>query len=1029
MSSIHIESLVIPTYRLDPARAHADFTLWKGRIRTYPYPRLDRWASTPTPVTYQAVILENEYLTATILPELGGHVYSVIDRLTGGDLFFRNRTIKPALVAPRGAWIAGGIEFNFPVGHSLVTVSPVDWATESTAVSAAVTVGHTDRVTGMRISVTLSLRPGIRTLEQTVVMRNEGDLPQPFFYWCNAAVEAYEDTRFVYPMNRILCDEFDPGELTWPIHDGVDLSLFRNNRRPSSHFALAQWGGFFGTYRPSTDSGTFHWALPDALPGRKAWTWGTAGDGQIWYDMLDDSSRPYVEIQSGLMQNQKQFAAMPAGGVLTTTEYWLPVSGIGQPDWVDGGGALRVDDREGVIHYAPAVRAQAARVEISATDGRSLFSCDAPLDPASPLTLTPGTDFVNAAAIRVIGPDGQIITQAELHKKPVPEEILVKSCSSNHAGADTHCRIAFEWENSNRWQDSAAAYRTALMIDPSSSAAAIGLARLALRRGEWQQATEHAAAACALTGTAGHDAAEAHLLLGIGLRHIGDAVGARAPLRIALAHPMTATTARRHLVELALAHNDLTTARALALEGPDPALRVLVCQRQGQHCEAMNQADLALRSDPLHPLLRSVAGVAPDRVGDRAQLRRNLAALDARSGDWEMVLQRTAGDDLNDVMLLCWRAEALRRTGRTAEAVASLATAATKPLDGTFLWDLNEVSMVESLWQAMPHMGFLAALLGTYYIAVERFNDAAATSEAAQSLLPTGSRSAALVARNRAVAYKALGHLVAAATASELAIQAAPSDAYLYAEADVHLEAIGNVDRRRHLIESGLQQGLTATPFLLRALRFFVMQQQPERAVAVIEHNQFTLQEGQLGPRVYYVAAYLLSGWQRLSSGDTVGAISAFRQARVYPRTFGIGEPNQPDHTQAWFLEGLAHARHGNAEAAHHCWEAAAQIPAREESCYYQIEALRQLGRHGDADSVLDSWQRTSLPDGPTSRVLFLKAIQALAAGRQDEGRSLLMRADEAEATTGADFADLLRSAEALVPERRRPHVIRNLLI
>jgi len=33
------------------------------------------------------------------------------------------------LVALRGAWVSGGIEWNFPDGHTLTTVSPIDYVT------------------------------------------------------------------------------------------------------------------------------------------------------------------------------------------------------------------------------------------------------------------------------------------------------------------------------------------------------------------------------------------------------------------------------------------------------------------------------------------------------------------------------------------------------------------------------------------------------------------------------------------------------------------------------------------------------------------------------------------------------------------------------------------------------------------------------------------------------------------------------------------------------------------------------------
>ena len=46
---------------------------------------------------YTAVVLENEYLKIEILPEIGGRIYSALDKTTGYDFFYKQHVIKPAL--------------------------------------------------------------------------------------------------------------------------------------------------------------------------------------------------------------------------------------------------------------------------------------------------------------------------------------------------------------------------------------------------------------------------------------------------------------------------------------------------------------------------------------------------------------------------------------------------------------------------------------------------------------------------------------------------------------------------------------------------------------------------------------------------------------------------------------------------------------------------------------------------------------------------------------------------------------------
>jgi len=79
---------------------------------------------------------------------------------------------KKAEIGYRGAWAAFGIEFNFPVSHNWVSMSPVDFAfAKHDDGSAAVTVGNIDRVYGMQWTVELVLRPKSTVLEQRVTLK------------------------------------------------------------------------------------------------------------------------------------------------------------------------------------------------------------------------------------------------------------------------------------------------------------------------------------------------------------------------------------------------------------------------------------------------------------------------------------------------------------------------------------------------------------------------------------------------------------------------------------------------------------------------------------------------------------------------------------------------------------------------------------------------------------------------------------------------------------------------------------------
>src|SRR6188474_1654278 len=140
------DTMRIPTYAEGIANPNPPFDLFSFGRFNYPYPIRDALTNTRETVTWRSLHLENEYLKLTVLPDLGGHVYSCLDKRTGREMFYANTAIKKALIGYRGAWAALGIEFNFPVSHNWMSMSPVDFAAvQQPDGSGSIWVGNTDR--------------------------------------------------------------------------------------------------------------------------------------------------------------------------------------------------------------------------------------------------------------------------------------------------------------------------------------------------------------------------------------------------------------------------------------------------------------------------------------------------------------------------------------------------------------------------------------------------------------------------------------------------------------------------------------------------------------------------------------------------------------------------------------------------------------------------------------------------------------------------------------------------------------------
>ena len=140
------KELMIPTYDVGKEEKNPMFfekRVYQGSSgRVYPNPVIEKIEDVKKDRVYRAVILENDYVEVTVLPELGGRIYSARDKSNGYDFVYRNHVIKPALVGLLGPWISGDIEFNWPQHHRPSTYMPVRHQIKNNLDgSACVTVG------------------------------------------------------------------------------------------------------------------------------------------------------------------------------------------------------------------------------------------------------------------------------------------------------------------------------------------------------------------------------------------------------------------------------------------------------------------------------------------------------------------------------------------------------------------------------------------------------------------------------------------------------------------------------------------------------------------------------------------------------------------------------------------------------------------------------------------------------------------------------------------------------------------------
>ena len=100
---------VIPTYLSGPPEPNPMFYFGRNSQgaegRVYPYPLYSNLKNHKADKSYRLVYLENEYVKIGIAPEIGGRLFSALDKTNNYDFVYRQHVIKPALIGLIGAWI------------------------------------------------------------------------------------------------------------------------------------------------------------------------------------------------------------------------------------------------------------------------------------------------------------------------------------------------------------------------------------------------------------------------------------------------------------------------------------------------------------------------------------------------------------------------------------------------------------------------------------------------------------------------------------------------------------------------------------------------------------------------------------------------------------------------------------------------------------------------------------------------------------------------------------------------------------
>ena len=516
-------TIAMPTYPFsdpDPVPCTAE--------KRYPYFRYDGSTASAATQSWTCVTLENERVSVTMLPEIGGKVWGALDKATGREFIYFNHAVKFRDIAMRGPWCSGGIEFNFGImGHAPTTATPVDWAVrQNPDGSASYFASATEHVNGTTWQVEVNLPADADYFLTRTTWFNGANLPGPYYHWMTAAYSARGNPSLAFPGTAYIGHGGDAHSwnLDWK---GRDLSVYANNAfGPSkSYHVLNGDNRIFAVWWPEAAFGSYHYAAEKY--GRKIWLWALSREGGIWEDLLTDTDGQYVELQSGRVFNQP-------GGTTWQTPFKHPTFAPGATDIFE--------ERWGVVRDAAQL--------VSLTSGCAYVE--------RPLQMPEDFDWTSAYGLYLRGQQalrerddktGEESLRACLAKEPnfVPaltalagldarrgDDAEVRALCARALAVDTYDAEANYLDGfAAHAQGAAEEARERLLLAAYSplyrAPSYVLLAKGALRKGDWAAASDYAMKAT----QASSFNFDAWLVRIVAARRRGDATAARRILRLA----------------------------------------------------------------------------------------------------------------------------------------------------------------------------------------------------------------------------------------------------------------------------------------------------------------------------------------------------------------------------------------------------------------------------------------------------------------------------------------------------------------
>ena len=312
-----------------------------GRVNSIlPYLKQDGYDRKKKPKKWHAAILENDYIKAVFLPQLGGRLWELYDKKAGRQLLHKNPVFQPCNLALRNAWCSGGVEWNCGIiGHTPYTCDRMYCEELKFADGTPVVrMYQYERVRGLIYRIEAFLPDDSDRLYVRVRIDNARKTPTAVYWWSNIAADEREDVRVITPGSRAFRFGYggklkkipmprveDMGDIdasyTTQIPHAVDFFFDLDADKPPMDRCQRRW-----ISTVNGDGSGFVQTSTDVLQGRKLFVWGMGAGGRNWQTFLAEKGCQYLEIQAGLAHTQLENLPMEGGATISWLEAYGPIS-------------------------------------------------------------------------------------------------------------------------------------------------------------------------------------------------------------------------------------------------------------------------------------------------------------------------------------------------------------------------------------------------------------------------------------------------------------------------------------------------------------------------------------------------------------------------------------------------------------------------------------------------------------------------------------------------------------------------------